>query len=185
MTSTPGSVHKGSRSSKFAIIGIIGTTMRSLGVLPPPGSIRRFVRRVAIRSAASSAGKSRTLARCGTSPSGCQPVLLATKSIPSANRVGSPRIRLTTKPLIRAASSAGSTTCVPTRLAITPPRSISPTSTTGACTACAKPILAISCLRRLTSEAEPAPSTRTTSACAIRFLKLAKTCGISCSLRVW
>ena len=52
---------------------------------------------------------------------------------------------------MRAASCGSITACVPTICAITPPRSISPTSTTGTRSACAKPIFAISPARRLIS----------------------------------
>ena len=68
------------------------------------------------------------------------------------------------KPLMRARSSGSSTRCVPTRLAMTPPRSISPSSTTGTSAASANPILAMSPARRLISAGLPAPSTRTISA---------------------
>jgi hypothetical protein len=76
-------------------------------------------------------------------------------------QVGSPRKRLTMKPTIIAASAGSITACVPTRLAITPPRSMSPSSTTGTSAARAKPMLAMSAARRFTSDAEPAPSTST------------------------
>ncbi len=48
--------------------------------------------------------------------------------------------------------------------AMTPPRSMSPTSTTGTLARVAKPILAMSRGRRLISAGEPAPSTMTRSA---------------------
>ena len=47
-------------------------------------------------------------------------------AMPSANSVGSPRNLLTRKPRISAASAGSMTALVPTRLAITPPRSMSP-----------------------------------------------------------
>ncbi len=56
-------------------------------------------------------------------------------------------------------SSGSSTRVAPTRAAMTWPRSISPTSTTGTPAARAKPILAMSPLRRLISAGLPAPST--------------------------
>src|SRR5579875_2040440 len=105
----------------------------------------------------------------GTNPKGAQPVRAAMKRMPSANKAASPRSRLTIKPLMQAASSSASTAWVPIRLAITPPRSISPISTTGTPAARAKPILAISCARRLTSAALPAPSTKTRSLAAARI----------------
>ena len=69
--------------------------------------------------------------------------------MPAANSAGSPRNLLTMKPQISAASSGAITALVPTRLAMTPPRSISPISTTGTSAARAKPILAMSLSRRL------------------------------------
>ena len=69
------------------------------------------------------------------------------------------------KPLSRRRSlSAAAASRVPTRLAMTPPRSMSPISTTGTSAASAKPILAMSPSRRLTSAGLPAPSTSTRSA---------------------
>ena len=87
-------------------------------------------------------------------------------AMPSAKRAGSPRKRLTMKPFIRAASAGSRTARVPTRLAMTPPRSMSPMRTTGMSVARAKPMLAMSLARRLISEALPAPSMRTRSASA-------------------
>ena len=60
-------------------------------------------------------------------------------------------------------------------LAMTPPRSMSPTSTTGTPAARAKPMLAMSPARRLTSAGLPAPSTRTRSASPARRRKLSST----------
>ena len=95
--------------------------------------------------------------------------------MPSAKSEGSPRKRLTMKPTIFAASAASITALVPTICAITPPRSMSPTSATGTSAACAKPILAMSPWRRLISEALPAPSTRTRSDFAFSRSKLSST----------
>ena len=63
------------------------------------------------------------------------------------------------------------------RLAITPPRSISPAKTTGTPAATAKPILAISRRRKLVSAGLPAPSTTTISASASSREKLSRTTG--------
>ncbi len=84
-----------------------------------------------------------------------------------------------TKPWIIAASSGSITVLMPTSCAITPPRSMSPTSTTGTSALRAKPILAMSALRRLTSAGLPAPSTSTRSARALRRSKLSTTAPIS------
>ena len=93
-------------------------------------------------------------------------------------------MRLTMKPATSLASSGSSTALVPTRLAITPPRSISPTTTTGTSAARAKPILAMSFLRRLISEALPAPSTSTISASRFSMAKLSSTFGMSFELHL-
>ena len=97
----------------------------------------------------------------------------------SSKRVASPRNLLMTKPLASARSLGGSSAQVPTRLAITPPRSTSPTSATGTCAASAKPMLAMSFSRRFTSAGLPAPSTRIRSAPRPRREKLSSTRGIS------
>ena len=68
---------------------------------------------------------------------------------------------------------------MPTSWAMTPPRSMSPTSTTGTSALRAKPILAMSALRRLTSAGLPAPSTSTRSARSFRRAKLSSTGAIS------
>jgi hypothetical protein len=98
--------------------------------------------------------------------------------MPSSKSAGSPRNLLTMKPTMSLASFSSITALVPARLAITPPRSMSPMRTTGASAARAKPILAMSLSRRLTSEALPAPSTRTMSAEAFKCAKLSITNGI-------
>ena len=95
-------------------------------------------------ASASSAGKRRASAKYGMRPSARHPVACAICSMPAANSAGSPRNLLTMKPRISAASSGASTALVPTRLAITPPRSMSPISTTGTSAARANPILAMS-----------------------------------------
>ena len=103
--------------------------------------------------------------KCGTRPSDGQPVRSAMSACRRRTALESPRNLLTMKPAIIAASSGSSTAAVPTRLAMTPPRSMSPTSTTGTSAARAKPILAMSSARRLISAGEPAPSTSTMIAC--------------------
>src|SRR5262249_49020007 len=79
----------------------------------------------------SRAGRGRAWGNNGTRPRGCHPVACAIAFMPEANNAGSPRNLLTRKPHTRAASSGSITALVPTRLAITPPRSMSPMSTTG------------------------------------------------------
>ena len=123
--------------------------------------------------------------RRGRGRSGASRCMAAMVAMPSAKRVGSPRKRLTMKAFIRAASAGSRTACVPTRLAMTPPRSMSPMRTTGVSVARAKPMLAMSLARRLVSEALPAPSTRTRSASAERVAKLLRTWGKRVGLRAW
>ena len=89
------------------------------------------------------------------------------------------------KPRTIMASSPSITALVPTMLAMTPPRSMSPTITTGTFAAREKPILAMSFGRRLASDALPAPSTRMRSASCFSLVKLSSTCGISVALIAW
>ncbi len=105
--------------------------------------------------------------------------------MPSSNNDGSPRKRLTMKPTIMSASAGSITVLVPTRLAMTPPRSMSPSSTTGTSAARANPMLAMSLARRLTSDADPAPSTSTRSHSAARRPKLSSTAPSSLGFSPW
>ena len=89
-------------------------------------------------------------------------------SSPGASRAGSPRNLLTTNPAMSAWSSGESTATVPNRCASRPPRSMSPTTTTGRLAARASPIFAKSVARRLISAGDPAPSQITTSNSARR-----------------
>ncbi|MDH6665516.1 UNVERIFIED_ORG: hypothetical protein M2442_001515 [Methylorubrum zatmanii] len=68
---------------------------------------------------------------------------------------------------------------------MTPPRSMSPTSTTGVPVARAKPILAMSPCRRFTSAGEPAPSTSTMSASPRSRSKLSSTEAIRRGFQAW
>src|ERR1700756_3377571 len=86
------------------------------------------------------------------------------------------------KPAIIAASSGSSTVSIPINCAITPPRSMSPTRTTGTSAPRAKPMLAMSFRRRLTSAGLPAPSTSTRSQFSFSRSKLSSTAGKSCGL---
>src|ERR1700723_130212 len=67
------------------------------------------------------------------------------------------------KPAISAWSSGSSTATVPNRCASNPPRSMSPTMTTGRFAARARPMFTKSVARKLVSAGEPAPSQITTS----------------------
>src|SRR3546814_291549 len=68
---------------------------------------------------------------------------------------------------------------------MTPPRSMSAISTTGRSAASAKPMLAMSPARRLTSAGLPAPSTTINSAPAERRAKLSSTRGSRCPFIAW
>jgi hypothetical protein len=78
---------------------------------------------------------------------------------------------------MRARSPGESRECVPTSWAMTPPRSMSPTSATGTSAASANPILAMSPARKLISAGLPAPSTRIRSAPAASRSNAASTIG--------
>ncbi len=161
-----GSAESGSRSSKLEIRGSRGTAtlIPALRFAPSVGS-----------PSTSSAGSLDASAKCGTTPSEAQPVRDAISFSPSSKSEGSPRKRLTKNAFIRVRSSGSRTACVPTSAAITPPRSMSPTSSTGTSAAAAKPMLAISPARRLISAGEPAPSAMTRSASASMRRKLSST----------
>ncbi len=188
-TETPGSARSGSRSSKFAIRGRCGTANLTSSPRRKPGSsddregappaMDSGFRRNDGRESESSAGNLPTASNHGTTPRRGHPVRSATNCAPSANSAASPRILLTTNPLIRWRSRGASTACVPTRLAITPPRSMSPTRTTGTFAASANPMLAMSPARRFTSAGLPAPSTSTRSMPSLTRAKLSSTRGIS------
>ena len=76
-----------------------------------------------------------------------------------------PRNLLIIRPFTRAFSSSSKSIKVPKSCANTPPRSISPTRSTGASTSFASPILTISSDFRLISAGLPAPSITIMSAC--------------------
>ena len=124
---------------------------------------------------ASSAGSLEAEGSHGTTPKERQPVRFSVKRMPSSNSERSPRNRFIAKPAIIAASCGSITALVPTMEAMTPPRSMSPTSTTGTSAARANPMLAMSPCRRLTSAGLPAPSTITRSYVSRRRSNAART----------
>ena len=140
-----GDVRQDRHGDAYARVFLRRPAVRRAPAHPPPAAAARRQSTAQGRAAAS-----RSVARCAP----CR-----RRTAPA-----SPRNLLTMKPQISAASSGAITALVPTRLAMTPPRSISPISTTGTSAARAKPILAMSLARRLISEALPAPSTSTMSA---------------------
>ena len=96
------------------------------------------------RPTLSSSGSSRAPSNQGTRPNAAHPVFSSMIALAPSKSVASPRNLLMRKPLVSARSGWGSSAQVPTRLAITPPRSTSPTSATGTLAAQAKPMLAMS-----------------------------------------
>ena len=158
--STPGSILKGSRSSKLAILESWGTA-----------TINSFLSEltIAFSPIASSAGSFEASSNHGITPSPFHLVNFSICAIPSENSDTSPRNLLIIKALICALSISESTALVPTILAIMPPLSISPIKTTGILATVANPILAISFARRLISAGLPAPSINTKSASSLIF----------------
>ena len=82
-------------------------------------------------------------------------------------------------------SSASSNATVPWKAANTPPRSMSPTTTTGIPSGRAKPMLTRSPSRRLISAGDPAPSQTTTSNRDFRSWYAASTASRSRGLSSW
>ena len=171
-SSTSGSARSGSRSSKLAMRGNIGTAIRTAALTPalsPPARRGRTAQREGEGQArASPRPEDMAEGKNGTVPKQRNPVRALIAAMPPSNSRTSPRNLLTMYPASSARSVADSSACVPTSWAITPPRSISPTSTTGISAASANPIFAMSPSRRLISAGLPAPSTRTRSAASAR-----------------
>ena len=94
----------------------------------------------------------------GTTPATGTPPLSSSIAIPGSRIVLSPRNLLMTSPFTRAFSSSVRSIRVPRSCANTPPRSMSPTKSTGALTICAIPMLTMSFSFRLISAGLPAPS---------------------------
>ena len=170
----PGSARSGSRSSKLAICGRSGTAILTT-IVPARGKERC----IDARAMQSSAGSRCASGNHGTTPKQGSPVRSSIAARPPSNRRLSPRNLLTMVPARRARSPADSRAWVPTSCAMTPPRSMSPTSATGTSAASAKPILAMSPGRRLISAGLPAPSTSTRSAPAALRANAASTTGSS------
>ncbi len=85
-------------------------------------------------------------------------------------------------PAISAWSAASSSARVPNSAANTPPRSMSPTTSTGRSAARASPMFAMSVSRRLISAGEPAPSQITTSNRPRRSARQSATTVARCAL---
>ena len=101
------------------------------------------------------------------------------EKMPFLNNLGSPRNLLIMNPIRLLLSSESKTVFVPTKLAMTPPRSISPIIIVGIDNFVANPIFAISPSRRLISAGLPAPSTKMRSCFADKFINAFSTCGMS------
>jgi hypothetical protein len=100
-SSISGSCRKGSKSSKLAMRGNLGTAIL---MRPPTGGAEPFC-----STTASSAGRRAAAESQGTSPKSRQPVRSAMILRPASNSAGSPRNLLMMKPRTIAASSASST----------------------------------------------------------------------------
>ena len=101
---------------------------------------------------------STSMCRYGVTPTTGIPTRSSSISMPGSRMLLSPRNLLIIRPLMRARSSFSSNSTVPTSCANTPPRSISPTRSTGACAIFAMPIFTMSSDFRLISAGLPAPS---------------------------
>ena len=97
--------------------------------------------------------------------------------MPESSRAASPRNLLMTNPATSSRSSGVNSSTCPSRLAKTPPRSMSPTSSTGERACSAMRMLTMSWPRRLISAGLPAPSMTTRSLAARRRSKAAVTTG--------
>ncbi len=99
----------------------------------------------------------------GTTPTTGMPTFSSIIRSPGSSMRTSPRNLLMIMPLMRARSSGSSSMMVPYSDANTPPRSMSPTSSTGASAASAIHMLTRSPSFRLISAGLPAPSITTAS----------------------
>ena len=102
----------------------------------------------------------------GTTPTTGLPVMSSICRNPGSKIETSPRNLLMTRPLTIAFSSSSSSINVPASEAKTPPRSMSPTSSTGALASFAIPMLTMSSCLRLISAGLPAPSSTMMSYCS-------------------
>ena len=158
-TLTPGSAVSASTSVKLLIQRSRTTATSSVS----PAAGRDGLGRGA-SSASESSASSHIPSSHGRTPNVGRPVrrpqLLQARA---RGCVSSPRNLLMTKPATSAWSSGSSSARLPYSDAKTPPRSMSPTSTTGMSAARARPMFARSPARRLISAGLPAPSQTTTS----------------------
>ena len=111
---------------------------------------------------------SRSRSSQGTTPSTGTPVRASSWVRPGRRMSTSPRNLLMMVPFTMARSSGSSRATVPYREANTPPRSMSPASSTGAPASLAIPMFTMSSAFRLISAGLPAPSRTMTSYSASR-----------------
>ncbi len=147
---------------KFDISGTAHTATRSTSS-PCGGATTdsRTVPRIDTRSPSSSSMPSPWA--YGRTPYVRRPVIPYNMSSPGSSSETSPRNLFTRYPATRDWSSAPSRAVVPKNEANTPPRSMSPTTSTGKPAARATPMFTMSVRRRLISAGDPAPSQITAS----------------------
>ena len=162
---------RATKSVKFEILGSRTTaTSTSASLLRRPKRSERL----------SSSSKSTSMK--GTSPATGTPHFSRSISSPSSKSVGSPRNLFTTVAFTICRSSSSKSIMVPTSWAKTPPRSMSPTSRTGAFASFAIPMLTMSSRLRLSSTGLPAPSMTMTSKSAARRSYDSLICSLSVRL---
>ena len=126
---------------------------------------------------------SMSICRYGATPTTSMPDFSSKIAMPGSRMVLSPRNLLMIRPLTIFFSSFSSRLTVPISCANTPPRSISPTRSTGAFAIFAMPILTISSSFRFTSAGLPAPSITMISFSVLSSLKAFITSGTSLCLK--
>ena len=142
------------KSVKFEILGVRMTAISTRPIL----SSAPFPRFVMLKRSVRLSSSSISTCIYGVTPTTGMPPLSSNITIPGSRIVLSPRNLLMTSPFTRSFSSSSRSISVPRSWANTPPRSISPTRSTGASTIFASPIFTISSFFRLISAGLPAPS---------------------------
>ncbi len=183
-TTTPGSAASASTSVKFDISGTAATATRSTSA-PCGGAttLSRTAPRIETRSPSSSSMPSPCA--YGRTPTVGRPVRSRSMSRPGSRSDTSPRNLLTRYPATNRWSPSESSAVVPKNDAKTPPRSMSPTTTTGSRAARAMPMLTMSVRRRLISAGLPAPSQITASCVRRSSSRQSVTVPSSCSREVY
>ena len=160
-----------SNARKSVKLEIRGVRITAMSIFPPlPVFLNRSVRL---------SSSSISTCRYGVTPSTGTRHLSSSICIPGSSMVLSPRNLLMISPFTRSFSSGSSSIRVPRSCANTPPRSISPTSRTGASSIFASPMLTISFSFRLISAGLPAPSMTIRSYSFSSFPYASRICGTS------